>query len=132
MVMTHKERYTCKIYIIAIHVGATVASAFIRIYINIYIEWKCTHFICYINVDYDEFLLDMHLFIKLTMILRSFGELLFSRAIIWHLLKTFYAWQYVFHTPRHTHMHTYTWHVIESILRLRSIDIFNLFFYYNE
>jgi hypothetical protein len=29
MVMTHKERYTCKIYIISIHVGATVASAFI-------------------------------------------------------------------------------------------------------
>jgi hypothetical protein len=32
----------------------------------------------------------MHLFIKLTMVLRSFGELLFSRAIIWHLLKTFW------------------------------------------
>jgi hypothetical protein len=26
MVMTHKERYTCNIYIISIHVGATVAS----------------------------------------------------------------------------------------------------------
>ena len=29
MVMTHKERYTCKIYIISIHVGATVPSAYI-------------------------------------------------------------------------------------------------------
>jgi hypothetical protein len=36
-----------------------------------------------------RFLLDMHLFIKLTMVLRSFDELLFSRAIIWRLLKTF-------------------------------------------
>jgi hypothetical protein len=33
----------------------------------------------------------MHLFIKLTMILRSVGELLFSRAIIWSLLKTFWS-----------------------------------------
>ena len=38
MVMTHRERYTCKIYIISIHVGATVASACICTYINIYIE----------------------------------------------------------------------------------------------
>jgi hypothetical protein len=30
-------------------VGATVASACIRTYINIYIEWTCTHFICYIK-----------------------------------------------------------------------------------
>ena len=39
MVMTHKERYTCtcKIYIISTHVGATVASACICTYINIYI-----------------------------------------------------------------------------------------------
>jgi hypothetical protein len=53
MVMTHKERYTCKIYIISIYVGATVVSACIHTctYINIYIEWKCTNFICYINVD---------------------------------------------------------------------------------
>ena len=29
--------------------GATVASACIRTYINIYIEWKCTHFICYVK-----------------------------------------------------------------------------------
>jgi hypothetical protein len=26
MVMTHKERYTCNIYIISIHVGATAAN----------------------------------------------------------------------------------------------------------
>jgi hypothetical protein len=39
MVMTHKERYTCtcKIYIISTHAGATVASACICTYINIYI-----------------------------------------------------------------------------------------------
>ena len=49
MVMTHKEGYTCNIYIISIHVGATVASACIPTYINIYIEWKCTYFICYVN-----------------------------------------------------------------------------------
>ena len=32
MIMTHKERYTCKIYIISIHVGATLASACICTY----------------------------------------------------------------------------------------------------
>jgi hypothetical protein len=30
MVMTHKERYTCNIYIISMHMGATVASSCIR------------------------------------------------------------------------------------------------------
>ena len=30
MVMTHKERYRCNMYIISIHMGATVASSCIR------------------------------------------------------------------------------------------------------
>jgi len=48
MIMTHKERYTCKTYILSIHVGATVAlinqlayvrCIYIYIYIYIYVYW---------------------------------------------------------------------------------------------